>query len=140
LDVGVLRRQHDVADFQSVGRKNVALLAVPVLQESDVGRAVRIVFDRRHGGRHTQLVTPPIDHAIAALVAAAAETRGDATVVVASAGRLLGLDERLLRLVSLGKLREIEAHHAASPGRSWLIRFETHGSYALKEIDRSALR
>ena len=41
--------------------KNVALLAVGVVQQRDPRRAVRIVFDRRHLGRNARLVALEID-------------------------------------------------------------------------------
>src|SRR3954454_15876648 len=38
---------HDVADLQPRRRQDVALLAVGVMQQRDVRRAVRVVLDRR---------------------------------------------------------------------------------------------
>ena len=94
LDVGVAARDDRVADLQAVGREDVALLAVDVVEERDARGAVRVVLDRRDLGRDADLVALPVDDAVALLVAAAAEADGDAAVVVATAGARLVLDER----------------------------------------------
>ena len=54
-------------DLEAEGREDVALLAVRVVQQRDVRRAVRIVFDRRHARGHAELVALEVDHAVAAL-------------------------------------------------------------------------
>ena len=83
-----------VADRQAVGREDVALLAVHVVEQRDARRAVRVVLDGRDLGGDADLVPLPVDDAVALLVAAAAEARGDAAVVVAAAGARLVLGER----------------------------------------------
>ena len=92
--------------FRPFGREDVALLAVRVVQQGDAGRAVRVVLDRRDLGRHAVLVALEVDHAVAALVAAALVPGRDAPVVVAAA--LLGqrLQQRLLGR-RRGDLREV---------------------------------
>src|SRR3954452_21827264 len=45
-DVGARARLHRHADAQAVGGEDVALLAVAVVDQRDVGRAVRVVLDR----------------------------------------------------------------------------------------------
>src|SRR3954469_21987416 len=56
LDVGAGAVLDDVALLQAVGRDDVALLAVRVVQERDARRAVRVVLDVRDLGRHAVLV------------------------------------------------------------------------------------
>src|SRR5690606_8121590 len=89
---------HDgAADADLVGRDDVALLAVDVVQQGDVGAAVGIVLDRGDLGGHTLLVTSTVvDDTVAALVAAAPEARRDATAVVAAAALRDGTHQRLL--------------------------------------------
>src|SRR6185312_17155241 len=94
-----------------------------VVQERDAAGAVRIVLDRNDLGRHTGLVALEVDDAIALLVAATLEARGDAAVVVASTRRVRGLEQRLLRRLVRRELGEIEARHAATAGRRRLIGF-----------------
>jgi hypothetical protein len=75
---------------KAVRREYVPLLAVRVLQQRDVGRAVRVVFDRGHPGRHAVLVALEIDDAVFLPVAAAMMADGDAPVYVAARRLLLG--------------------------------------------------
>ena len=83
LDVGVGAAHDGVAHAQALRMKDVALLAVCVVQKGDAGGAVRIVLDGSHLGRHAVLVALEVDDAVAALVAAALMAGGDAPVVVA---------------------------------------------------------
>src|SRR5262249_21910001 len=110
------------------GREDVALLAVGVMEERDAGAPVRIVLDRRHHRRHADLVALEVDDAVAALVAAAAEARGDAAVDVAAAGVRVLLDERLLGVVLLlGDRPEVLRRHAAPAGGRGLVLLDGHG-------------
>ena len=68
---------------EAVGREDVALLAVDVVEERDARGAVRIVLDRSDRGRNADLVAAPVDDAVALLVSTAAEAAGDAAVRVA---------------------------------------------------------
>ena len=96
LDVGVGPGLDGVADLETLRRHDVALLAVGVVQQGDARRAVRVVLDVGHLGRHAVLVALEVDHPVAALVAAALVARRDAAVVVAAALALDRLDERAL--------------------------------------------
>src|SRR2546430_8310926 len=113
-DVGARAGDDRVAHGESLGGEDVALLAVSVEQQRDACRAVRVVFDRRHLGRHAELLAPEVDAAILPLVAAAPIPRRDVALVVAAAGAAPRLDERLLR----GRLRDLpEVRHRAEPRR-----------------------
>src|SRR6185295_4772021 len=97
---------HGHADAQAVGREDVALLAVGVVEQRDVRRPVRVVLDRGDLRRHAVLaVALEVDLAVQPLGAATAVTRGLAAVGVAAARLLEALDERLLGL-ALRDLRE----------------------------------
>ena len=50
-----------IAGLQPVGRQDVALLAVDVMQQGDAARAVRIVLDRVDLGGNPVLVAAEID-------------------------------------------------------------------------------
>src|SRR5271154_355105 len=85
LDVHVLAGDDGVALTEPLRRQDVGQFAVLVLDEGDEAGAVRIIFDPLDAGR---LVVPSaleVDEAQRPLVAAAAETHGDAAVVIAAA-------------------------------------------------------
>ena len=69
-----------------------------------------------HLGRHADLVALEVDDAEALLVAAAAEARGDAAVVVAAAGRGLGLEQRLCGRAPLVSSEKSGAIRPRCPG------------------------
>src|SRR5438445_397613 len=79
--------------------QDVALLAVGVRQQRDARRAVRVVFNRRDLRRNIPLVALEVDDAVHPLVAAAAPPRRELAAVVAAAGALERLDERLVRFL-----------------------------------------
>jgi hypothetical protein len=64
---------------------DVALLAVLVLHERNARRAVRVVLDVLHDGRHVVLVALEIDDPVLTLVTAADATHRDVPVIVAAA-------------------------------------------------------
>src|SRR5664280_2339422 len=117
--LGVGPGDHQVADLEAVRQEHVALLAVPVVKKADAGRAVRVVL---HGG---DLVALEVDDPIVLLLAAAAMADGEAALVVATRATLLGLEERLVRL--LGRdLLEGRAGHEPPAGRGGLVAAERH--------------
>src|SRR3954451_4414667 len=93
-DVGTRARGDHVADLHARRREDVALLAVRVVQERDVGRAVRVVLDRRALRRHAVLAALEVDLPVKALCTTAAVTRRDAAVGVAAASLLDAFRER----------------------------------------------
>ena len=80
-------------DLQALGGRDVALDAVRVVEERDVRRAVRIVFDRLDHRRDVQDVALEVDDAVKLLVAAADAAGGHAAVHVAAAGPELRLGQ-----------------------------------------------
>ena len=97
------------------GREDVALLAVGVVQQRDVGGAVGVVLDRGDLRRHAVLAALEVDPPVEALGAAAAVARGLAPVRVAPAALLEPFDERALGL-GLGDLGEVRIGDEARPG------------------------
>jgi hypothetical protein len=98
-NVDVVAGDHRIADLQAERLQDVALLAVGVGDERDARRTIRVVLDRRDFARDVFLVPLEVDDAVQPLVAAAAPPRGELAVVVAAAGAVQILDERLVRLV-----------------------------------------
>ncbi len=106
---------------QALGGEDVALGAVRVVEQRDVGGAVGVVLDRRDLRRHAVLEPLEVDLAVAPLGAAAAMARGDAAARVAPAGRVLALRERLVRPLGRDLLALLVGREAAS-GRVGLVR------------------
>ena len=97
-----------VAHLQAVRGDDVALLAVLILHQRDVGGAVGIVLNGQDGGGHVDLVALEVDDAVLSAVAAAAMADGDAAVAVAAGVFLDGSEQALLRgnLGQLGIIRD----------------------------------
>src|SRR5687768_10568379 len=87
-----------VAHRQPVGGQDVTLLAVGVMDQSDVRRAVRIVFDGRHLAGNSVLVALEVDSPVATLVSTPAPAHRHMAVAVPPAARGFGLDQRALGL------------------------------------------
>src|SRR5204863_6186334 len=79
-------------------RDDVSLFAVEIGDQSDVRRAIRIIFDLGHTRRNARLVTLEIDDAIEPFVAAASPTNGYTSIVVAARDALFCLEQGLFRL------------------------------------------
>src|SRR3954463_5292994 len=124
---------HRHADGQSVRREDVALLAVDVVQQRDVRRAVRVVLDRGDLRRHAVLAALEVDLAVQPLGAAAAVAGGLAAVRVAPAALLEPLDEALLGL-GLRDLREVRIGREAPAGAGGLRSADRHGSLPLEPL------
>src|SRR2546422_940503 len=69
-DLGVGARHQRIAHRDSLRRKDIALLAVGVMQQGDAGAPVRVVLDVRDFCRDPVLVPPEVDHPVPTLVAA----------------------------------------------------------------------
>ena len=104
LDRGVRTSDHLITSLQALRGDDVATLTVDVAQQSDVGGAVRIVFDAFHARRDAQLVALEVDDAVVLLGTTTDVTHGDATVVVTTTRAALRLDQRGVRstLVQVG--------------------------------------
>src|SRR2546426_5353468 len=99
-DVGTRTGDDAVAHVETLGRDDVALLAIAVMQQRDAGRPVGIVLDCRHARGNRELVAPEIDTPVLPLVAAALPAGGDVALVVAPAGSFERLEQRFLRRMS----------------------------------------
>ena len=63
LNIGGSAGGDDVAHGQALGRHDVALFAVFILQQGDVRAAVGIVLDGNHRAGHIELVALEVDDA-----------------------------------------------------------------------------
>src|SRR6185312_15277182 len=109
LDVGVGAGLNDVSLLQTMGGDDVALLAIQVVQQRNVGGPVGVVLDVSDLGVDAVLVVPTeVDHAVCALVPTALVPGGDSTVRVATALAVQRTHKRLLwlRASDLGEVRD----------------------------------
>ena len=98
LDVSVGAGLNHGALLQVARRNDVALLAIEVVQQRDVGRAVRVVLDVSDLGWHTVfVVTTEVDQTVLAFVSTALVACGDVAVYVAATGLVQRAQQRLLR-------------------------------------------
>ncbi len=86
-----------VAHVEALGRQDVGLFAVGVVQQGDAAGAVGVVLDGGDLGGYTVLDALEVDHAVLALVAATAVACRLAAVHVATTALGERGDERLLR-------------------------------------------
>src|SRR5688572_2323210 len=96
-DVHVRARHHRVADLEAERMQDVALLAVRVGHQRDARRTVRVVLDRGDLAGYVELVPLEINHAVVALVAAAAPPGRQLAAVVTAARAVQLLHERFVR-------------------------------------------
>src|SRR5699024_412168 len=119
-------RLHHVTLLQLVGRDDVALRAVHVVEQRDAGRAVRVVLDVRDARLHAVLVmATEVDDAVLALVTAALVAGGHTTVAVASAFFREGTEKRLLRRRP-GHFDEVGDGAATAARRRRLVLTDSH--------------
>ncbi len=84
LDVGGSRRNHLVANGQTLRRNDVGQHAIGILDQSDESRTVRVIFQTLDRRRNIQLAALEVDQTIGLLVTAALVTGGDTAGVVAA--------------------------------------------------------
>src|SRR6266853_1741239 len=85
------------AGSHTLGRDDVAALAVGIAEQSNVRAPVRVVFEPLDLGCNTVLVAARIDDAVILLVPAALVAHGDMAVDIAAGLLGLLLDQRLIR-------------------------------------------
>ena len=113
LDISFGTAYDDIADLQALRSQDVAFFAVSIVQKGNVGRTVRIVFDRSHFSRDIVLRTFEIDDTILSLVAAALMTDRGLTGVVA-AGMLVQFDnQRAMGLIRRNLFKGGHSHAAS---------------------------
>src|SRR5207249_1257748 len=138
LDVRLRAGLDLVADAEPDRRQDVALLPVRVVEERDPGRAVRIVLDGRHPGRHALLLALEVHEPVEALVPPAPVPDGHPAEVVPAARLAQRRGERGLRRL-LGDLVEIGTRLEAATGRRRSELDGGHPSGSLEEVDAAPL-
>src|SRR5215831_796277 len=125
LDRRVRARAHLIARLHALGCEDVAPLAVGILDEGNVARAVRVVLQALDDTGNTVLVALEVDKAVLLARAAAVMARGDAAGVVAPAGLALVGSEIEAR-ATLVEVRAVDLDHRARARSSWLVLDESH--------------
>src|SRR6266436_3459927 len=114
------------AGSHTLGRDDVAALAVGVAEQGDVRAPVRVVFEPLDLGRNTVLVAAKIDDAVILLVPAALVAHRDVPVDVAAGLLGLLLDQGLIR-PALVQIRIYELDELSPAGRGGFEFYERHG-------------
>src|SRR6266851_313000 len=115
---------HRGANFKPHRMQNVAFLAIGVMQQRDVGAAIGVVFDGRDFRGHTDFVAPEIYLAVLLFVPATAMPDHDFAVIVAAAGALFRLQQRLFRLL-LGDMALVQDGDKPPRRCVWIKAFKT---------------
>ncbi len=127
-----LRTNNHIADFESIRREHVPLLAILIENECEVTGAIGIVFDRSNRAGNSQLIRlMEINNAQKPLMTSPAVPHRDATEIIASGFLALPTRERFLRLL-LRERREIRHKHVAASGGRWFKGFEGHSGERLQ--------
>src|SRR5262249_37767125 len=116
--LGALPRRDRLPDRDPERGDDVALLAVRVVEQRDVRRAVRVVLDRRDAGGQAVLVALEVEDAVHPLVPAAAMAPRQVAVVVPAAGATDREQQALLRRRArdLGVVEDVAATAAGRRG------------------------
>src|SRR6266849_5578914 len=126
LDRG-LHPGHELrAGSHTLGRNDVAALAVGIAEQGDVRAPVRVVFEPLDLGRNTVLVAAKIDDAVILLVPAALVAHRDVAVDIAAGLLGLLLDYGLIR-PALVQIRIYELDELPPAGRGRFELYERHG-------------
>ena len=130
LDVGGCAGFNDSTLLQALRSDDVALLAIEVVQQSNVCGAVWVVLDVSDLCRNAVLVvTTEVDHAVTTLVATADVAGGDTTVVVTTTSLGNWAQQRLFR----GRTSDLFEHGngALAATRSCRLVLTNSHSYSL---------
>src|SRR5262245_28788827 len=93
----IISSNNSRSDSKSIRRENVAAFSIAVFDESNAGRAIRVVLNPYYFRCDTVLTPFKIDFAILMFVTAADVSRRYPTVVVATTALLLRLKKALFR-------------------------------------------
>src|ERR1700680_2648156 len=112
------------------------------MQQRDIRAAIRVIFDSGNLCGHADFVAPEIDLAVLFLVPATAMPDHDLAVIVAAAGALLRLKQRLFRLL-LGDMALVQDGDKPPRRRIWIKAFQSHrclfpSSFSPAPCERSA--
>src|SRR5437899_548613 len=114
------------AGSHTLGRNDVAALAVGIAKQGDVRAPVRVVFEPLYVRRDAVLVAAKIDDAVILLVPAALVAHCDVTIDIAAGLLRLLLDQGLIR-PALVQIRIYELDELPPAGRGGFDFDERHG-------------
>jgi len=126
----ILSRLYPIAALETLGRYDVGALSIQILEQGQVGAAIRVILDSLDNGGDAFLVTLEVDDPIASLVCPAAMAHGDATLVVTPAGPVLFLQQRTERR-PLVELRRHHLDYKAPPRRGRICLYDCHFGFSL---------
>ena len=95
LDRRVDTGAHRITDLHALGSDDVATLAIGILQQCDVRRAVRIVFQALNDRRDTIFGPLEVDYTVVLLVTTTNVTSGNAASIVTATRLTLSFYQRL---------------------------------------------
>jgi hypothetical protein len=110
---------HRITDLHTLGSDNITTLTIGVLDQRNVRRAVRIVFQALNCRRNTIFDPLKVDYAVVLLVATTNVAGSDATKMVATTRFTQCFQQRLVR-APLVKIRVKELNNVTAAGRCWL--------------------
>ena len=139
LDVSLLAGRDDVSHVEPNRSENIPLLSVPIMQQSDAGRTVRIILDRRHLGGHSILLPAKVNDTVPLLVPAPTMKTGLPATIVAATTFVQGRQQRALGRF-FTNLAEVQHALKTSSSRGRFVLSQSHTSDSFKEVDAAAGR
>ena len=125
FDVGRFARDDDVAHLEALRLDDVALLAVGIEDEGDVGVAVGIVLDGLDDAFDPVLIATEVDEAVTVLVPPADMPAGDHSLVIAAARMFLRGQQRFFRS-GCSYFAERRVRHSATALRVGAVCSDSH--------------
>ena len=125
LDIRGLACDYLVAYLKTLGRDDVRLVAVLILDQRDERGAVGIVLDGLNDTFYVKFMSLEINNTVFSPVAAASVTHGDTTVAVTTAVLPQRFEQALFGS-DLGKSGEIRNRHITSCVSCRLINLNSH--------------
>src|ERR1700676_1120311 len=105
--------------------QDVALFSIRVMQQRNVRAAIGVILNRGNLGRHADFVAPEIHLAVLLLMPTTAMPDHNFAMIVASAGALLRLQQRFLRLL-LSDMALVHDGDKPPRRRIWIKAFQSH--------------
>src|SRR5579872_4605766 len=121
-------RANVITRLDTLGRENVATLAVRVLDQRNVAGAIRIVLHALHHSRNPILVALEVDDAVLLTRAAAYVTGRDTARVIARTGLVLVTGQRHIR-TALVQMRAVDLDDLSRTRGGWLVLDESHEQF-----------
>jgi hypothetical protein len=125
FDLDFVAGHYRVADLGFVRRDYISFFAVSVVDQSDIGGPVGIVFDGGDSAFYAVFSGGEIDFSIQSFVSAASEASGNAALIVAAAVAFYFFRETFFGPF-VRKLRMVSNRFKTNAGRNWFKAFKSH--------------